>query len=128
MSCDGIWLTRSESALNIRHGVRRNAALTRHVVCPWSGVNAWCSLHMNVACCRFVVSGGLSLAVEGPSKAEIVCQDNDDGTCTVTYLPTEPGLYNVVVKFDDDHIVGSPFTAYIAGKYTKRKFQQRIRR
>lgn len=63
-----------------------------------------------------MLAGGLSLAVEGPSKAEIVCQDNDDGTCTVTYLPTEPGLYNVVVKFDDDHILGSPFTAYIAGK------------
>ena len=58
------------------------------------------------ACPWFVLAGGLSLAVEGPSKAEIVCQDNDDGTCTVTYLPTEPGLYNVVVKFDDEHIVG----------------------
>jgi len=63
-----------------------------------------------------VLAGGLSLAVEGPSKAEIVCQDNDDGTCTVTYLPTEPGLYNVVVKFDDEHILGSPFTSYIAGR------------
>lgn len=67
--------------------------------------------------CRHVFAGGLSLAVEGPSKAEIVCQDNDDGTCTVTYLPTEPGLYNVVVKFDDEHILGSPFTSYIAGTY-----------
>ena len=65
---------------------------------------------------RLVLAGGLSLAVEGPSKAEIVCQDNDDGTCTVTYLPTEPGLYNIVVKFDDEHILGSPFTAYIAGE------------
>lgn len=61
------------------------------------------------------VTGGLSLAVEGPSKAEITCQDNDDGTCSVSYLPTEPGLYNIVVKFDDEHIMGSPFTSYIAG-------------
>ncbi|XP_067932451.1 filamin-A-like isoform X2 [Watersipora subatra] len=68
-------------------------------------------------------AGGLSLAVEGPSKAEIVCQDNDDGTCTVTYLPTEPGLYNIVVKFDDEHIMGSPFTAYIAGEANKEKAQ-----
>lgn len=61
------------------------------------------------------ITGGLSLAVEGPSKAEITCQDNDDGTCSVSYLPTEPGLYNIVVKFDDEHIMGSPFTSYIAG-------------
>nr|XP_057923391.1 filamin-C isoform X2 [Doryrhamphus excisus] len=59
--------------------------------------------------------GGLSLAVEGPSKAEISCKDNKDGTCTVSYLPTAPGDYNVIVKFDDEHILGSPFSAKITG-------------
>ncbi|XP_068163366.1 filamin-C-like isoform X6 [Antennarius striatus] len=59
--------------------------------------------------------GGLSLAVEGPSKAEISCQDNKDGTCTVSYLPTAAGDYNIIVKFDDKHIPGSPFTARITG-------------
>lgn len=59
--------------------------------------------------------GGLSLAVEGPSKAEITCKDNKDGTCTVSYLPTAPGDYNIIVKFDDKHIPGSPFTAKITG-------------
>ncbi|CAG5901034.1 unnamed protein product [Menidia menidia] len=59
--------------------------------------------------------GGLSLAVEGPSKAEINCKDNKDGTCTVSYLPTAPGDYNIIVKFDDKHIPGSPFTARIPG-------------
>ncbi|KAM6960914.1 filamin-C-like [Aplochiton taeniatus] len=59
--------------------------------------------------------GGLSLAVEGPSKAEITCKDNKDGTCTVSYLPTAPGDYNIIVKFDNKHIPGSPFTAKIAG-------------
>lgn len=61
------------------------------------------------------VSGGLSLAVEGPSKAEISCKDNKDGTCTVSYMPTAPGDYNIIVKFDDKHIPGSPFTAKITG-------------
>lgn len=61
-------------------------------------------------------SGGLSLAVEGPSKAEITCKDNKDGTCTVSYLPTAPGDYNIIVKFDNKHIPGSPFTAKITGK------------
>lgn len=62
-----------------------------------------------------VPTGGLSLAVEGPSKAEISCKDNKDGTCTVSYLPTAPGDYNIIVKFDDKHIPGSPFTAKITG-------------
>lgn len=53
--------------------------------------------------------------MEGPSKAEISCKDNKDGTCTVSYLPTAPGDYNIIVKFDDKHIPGSPFTAKITG-------------
>ncbi|XP_061570875.1 filamin-C-like isoform X3 [Cololabis saira] len=64
-----------------------------------------------------VSSGGLSLAVEGPSKAEISCKDNKDGTCTVSYMPTAPGDYNIIVKFDDKHIPGSPFTAKITDVY-----------
>ncbi|KAM8868125.1 filamin B a isoform 1-T1 [Synchiropus picturatus] len=57
--------------------------------------------------------GGLDLAIEGPSKAEISCVDNKDGTCSVSYLPTLPGDYNILVKYNDDHIAGSPFTARI---------------
>ncbi|MED6241044.1 hypothetical protein ATANTOWER_018906, partial [Ataeniobius toweri] len=57
--------------------------------------------------------GGLDLAIEGPSKAEISCVDNKDGTCSVSYLPTLPGDYNILVKYNDDHIDGSPFTARI---------------
>uniref|UniRef100_A0A3Q2DPS8 Filamin-B-like n=1 Tax=Cyprinodon variegatus TaxID=28743 RepID=A0A3Q2DPS8_CYPVA len=57
--------------------------------------------------------GGLDLAIEGPSKAEISCVDNKDGTCSVSYLPTLPGDYNILVKYNDDHIEGSPFTARI---------------
>ncbi|XP_078797755.1 filamin-C isoform X9 [Oryzias latipes] len=65
-----------------------------------------------------VGEGGLSLAVEGPSKAEISCKDNKDGTCIVSYVPTEPGDYNIIVKFDEKHIAGSPFTARIIGEET----------
>uniref|UniRef100_H2ZJ12 Uncharacterized protein n=1 Tax=Ciona savignyi TaxID=51511 RepID=H2ZJ12_CIOSA len=66
-------------------------------------------------------AGGLSLAVEGPSKADITCEDNKDGTCSVSYLPTAPGEYTVTVKFDDQHIPGSPFTANISGGADQRK-------
>ena len=50
--------------------------------------------------------GGLSLSIEGPSKADIECHDNEDGSCLVTYKPTEPGVYIVNVKFADKHVSG----------------------
>uniref|UniRef100_A0A8C8D571 Calponin-homology (CH) domain-containing protein n=1 Tax=Oncorhynchus tshawytscha TaxID=74940 RepID=A0A8C8D571_ONCTS len=70
--------------------------------------------------------GGLSLAVEGPSKAEINCKDNKDGTCTVSYVPTVPGDYNIIVKFDNKHIAGSPYTAKITGDDTMRTSQLNV--
>ncbi|KAM4039064.1 filamin-C isoform 1-T1 [Anomaloglossus baeobatrachus] len=70
--------------------------------------------------------GGLSLAVEGPSKAEITCKDNKDGTCTVSYLPTALGDYNIIVRFDDKHIPGSPFTAKITGDDSMRTSQLNV--
>ena len=63
---------------------------------------------------------GLALAVEGPSKAEIGCQDNKDGTVNVSYLPTAPGEYKVSAKFADEHIEGSPFTCKVTGEGKKR--------
>ncbi len=67
------------------------------------------------------VSGGLDLAIEGPSKAEINCVDNKDGTCTVSYMPMLPGDYNILVRYNDKHIAGSPFTARITGTLLKKK-------
>jgi filamin len=36
-------------------------------------------------------AGGLSIAVEGPSKAEINFEDRKDGSCGVSYVVTEAG-------------------------------------
>ena len=36
-------------------------------------------------------AGGLSIAVEGPSKAEVDFEDRKDGSCGVTYNVSEPG-------------------------------------
>jgi filamin len=58
--------------------------------------------------------GGLSLSIEGPSKADIECFDNEDGSCRVTYKPTEPGVYFCNIKFADKHVEGSPFTVKIS--------------
>ncbi|XP_028171570.1 filamin-A isoform X2 [Ostrinia nubilalis] len=65
-------------------------------------------------------AGGLSMAVEGPSKAEITCHDNKDGTVAVSYLPTAPGEYKVSIRFGDKHIKGSPFIAKVTGEGRKR--------
>ncbi|GBP12229.1 Filamin-A [Eumeta japonica] len=65
-------------------------------------------------------AGGLSMAVEGPSKAEITCHDNKDGTVAVSYLPTAPGEYKISVRFGDKHIKGSPFVAKVTGEGRKR--------
>ncbi|XP_076669365.1 filamin-A-like isoform X2 [Andrena cerasifolii] len=65
-------------------------------------------------------AGGLALAVEGPSKAEISCHDNNDGTVSVSYLPTASGEYKIAVKFGDKHINGSPYVAKITGDGRKR--------
>lgn len=39
----------------------------------------------------------------------MTCKDNRDGSCTVEYIPTEPGEYDVSIKFAEQHIPGSPF-------------------
>lgn len=69
--------------------------------------------------CRFVVetrgagNGGLSMAVEGPSEAKMTCIDNRDGSCDVEFLPTEPGEYDITIRFAEKHIPGSPFRAVV---------------
>ncbi|TWW57270.1 Filamin-A [Takifugu flavidus] len=70
--------------------------------------------------------GGLSLAIEGPSKADISCVDNQDGTCTVSYLPVLPGDYSILVKYNDKHIPGSPFSAKITGDDSMRMSQLKV--
>lgn len=59
-------------------------------------------------------AGALAIAVEGPSKAEINFYDRKDGTCGVSYTCPEPGEYQVSIKFNDEHIPDSPFTAIIS--------------
>merc|ERR1712223_151825 len=54
-------------------------------------------------------TGGLGLAMEGPSEATVQCVDNQDGSCTVDYIPSEEGDYDITIKFGDTHIPGSPF-------------------
>lgn len=50
--------------------------------------------------------GGLALSIEGPSKVDIQTEDMEDGTCRVTYCPTEPGNYIVSIRFAEEHVPG----------------------
>lgn len=62
-------------------------------------------------------TGGLGLAIEGPSEAKMTCKDNRDGSCTVEYIPLEAGDYDVSIKFADQHIPGSPFKVGFITQY-----------
>lgn len=54
-------------------------------------------------------SGGLTLAIEGPAETKLKCTDNKNGSCSVQYVPTEPGDYEISILFANTHIPGSPF-------------------
>lgn len=76
--------------------------------------------------CKFTISTGglgsakLNVSVEGPSKSQVNCTDNKDGTITVNYLPLVPGDYKIKITFDGKQIIGSPFTARIGDEGRKR--------
>lgn len=53
--------------------------------------------------------GGLTLAIEGPAETKLKCVDNKNGSCSVQYIPTEPGDYEISILFANTHIPGSPF-------------------
>ena len=63
--------------------------------------------------------GALTLSIEGPSKAELDCGDNPDGTNDVSYVPFEPGTYHVNVKYADGHVTGSPFTVEVLERFAE---------
>uniref|UniRef100_A0A915Q2T4 Calponin-homology (CH) domain-containing protein n=1 Tax=Setaria digitata TaxID=48799 RepID=A0A915Q2T4_9BILA len=61
-------------------------------------------------------NAGLSVSVEGPSKAELKCTEAKEGLINIAYKPTEPGIYILSVKFADVHVKDSPFTVNCTGK------------
>lgn len=59
--------------------------------------------------------GGLSVSVQGPSKAELSCKEVRPGLIAVKYKPTEPGVYVLHIKFADNHVKDSPLTVLCTG-------------
>lgn len=56
------------------------------ILCPTAEFSIWT---------REAGAGGLSIAVEGPSKAEIAFEDRKDGSSGVSYIVQEPGKYSL---------------------------------
>lgn len=44
--------------------------------------------------------------MEGPSEAKMSCTDNKDGSCSVEYIPYEPGTYNLNITYGGQPIAG----------------------
>lgn len=57
--------------------------------------------------------GALGLTIEGPIEAKMEARDLGDGTCQVTYYPTEAGDYNISIFYCNEPIPGSPYIANI---------------
>ena len=53
--------------------------------------------------------GSLSLAIEGPSEAKMICKENQNGVCVMEYLPVKAGAYDITIKYAEQHVPGSPF-------------------
>lgn len=70
--------------------------------------------------CEFTVEtkgagiDSLGFAIEGPSQAEIHCQERSPGICDVRYYPTTPGKYAIHVTCGDEDIHKSPFMVPIS--------------
>jgi filamin len=62
--------------------------------------------------------GGLSVALEGPGRSEIVSKEVTDSTIKLSYTPYEPGQYNLIVKYADHVVPGSPFSIKVSGQGT----------
>ena len=45
--------------------------------------------------------------MEGPSEAKMSCTDNKDGSCSVEYIPYEPGTYNLNITYGGQPITGT---------------------
>lgn len=72
----------------------------------WSTNNNDINANDGDLCDLFPGYGGLALSIEGPSKVDIQTEDMEDGTCRVTYCPTEPGNYIVSIRFAEEHVPG----------------------
>lgn len=59
--------------------------------------------------------GTLAVTIDGPSKVSMDCTEVEDGY-KVRYTPLLPGEYYMTIKYNQMHIVGSPFKISCTGE------------
>lgn len=60
------------------------------------------------------ITGGLSIAMEGPSKPDVSFEDLKNGTLKVKYNPQKAGNYRLHLKFGNLAVPGSPFNIVVS--------------
>lgn len=60
-------------------------------------------------------SGTLAVSIDGPSKVSMDCTEVEEGY-KVRYTPLAPGDYYISIKYNNHHIVGSPFKVNSRGE------------
>lgn len=60
-------------------------------------------------------AGTLAVNIDGPSKVSMDCTEVEEGY-KVRYTPIAPGDYYISIKYNNVHIVGSPFKVTSKGK------------
>lgn len=60
--------------------------------------------------------GTLAVNIDGPSKVSMDCTEVEEGY-KVRYTPLTPGEYYISIKYNNHHIVGSPFKVLSKGTY-----------
>lgn len=58
--------------------------------------------------------GVLSVAIEGPSKAEVEMNENPNGYTMVSYKVSKEGDYGIHVKYNDEHVPNSPAVVHVS--------------
>jgi len=74
--------------------------------------NKWNDVHINIADAGH---GSLGVSVEGAHRSDLELKTNSQTDYTLQYKPHEPGVYQLNIKFGDDHITGSPFLVSVGG-------------
>lgn len=59
-------------------------------------------------------AGTLAVTIDGPTKVSMDCTEVEDGY-KVRYTPLMPGDYYMTIKYNQMHIVGSPFKVTCSG-------------
>lgn len=60
-------------------------------------------------------AGNLAITIDGPSKVSMDCSEVEDGY-KVRYTPLLPGWHYVSIKYNNNHIAGSPFKITVLGE------------